>query len=299
MAEGQYQLAQIQYKDAIELAAQQMDSVLAPLFTQGSYKGKAVSPVDRLESFEMDEVTGRYEPVGRGETEFERRWIAPRMFDKRIVMDKKDLLDTLKDPQSSYVQAMQAALMRKKDSRSANAFFADAKIGIAGDETVTWASEGANQIVLQTVGSGANPSGFNFAKLRAAIKIIRGNEVPTNEQIYVALTANQIDKLYDEAIFVSNEHNKEALDAVSDGKVTRLLGAYFVMTERLEVDGSGYTRVPMWTKKGMHFGTWDDMYLDISPDKTLKGHPDAIYMMASFNATRIDPKRVVEIKCAV
>ena len=60
MAEGQYQLAQIQYKDAIELAAQQMDSVLAPLFTQGSYKGKAVSPVDRLESFEMDEVTGRY-----------------------------------------------------------------------------------------------------------------------------------------------------------------------------------------------------------------------------------------------
>lgn len=297
MAEGQYQLAQIQYMDALELAAQQMDSVLAPLMEQGSHKGKSVSPVDRLESFEMDEVVGRYEPVGRGETEFERRWIAPRSFDKRLVMDKKDLLDTLKDPTSTYVQAMQAARARKKDSLCAAAFFGDAKIGIDGGTNVAWATEGANQIVLQTVGSTA-ASGFNFKKLREAIRILRANEIPASEQVYVAITANQIDKLYDEALVVSSEHNKEALNAVSDGKVTRLLGAYFVLTERLETDGSGYTRVPVWTKKGMHFGMWDDVYLDIAPDKTLKMHPNAIYMAQSFNAARIDPKRVVEIKCA-
>ena len=299
MPEGQYQLAQIQYMDALEIAAQQMDSKLAPLMMQGSHKGKAVSPVDRLESFEMDEVTGRYEPVGRGETEFERRWVSPRSFDKRIVMDKKDLLETLKDPTSTYVEAMQAARARKKDSLCAAAFFADAKIGISGDETVSWATEGASNIVLQTVGSGSSASGFNFKKLREAIRILGENEVPDTEQIYVGLTANQIDKLYDEAIFVSSEHNKEALDAISDGKVTRLLGAYFVKTQRLTTDGDGYTRVPVWTKKGMHFGMWDDVYLDISPDKSLKMHPNAIYMAQSFNATRIDPKRVVEIKCAV
>lgn len=299
MAEGQYQLEQIQYKDSLVLAAQQMDSKLAPLFTQGSYKGKAVSPVDRLAAFEMDEVTGRYQPVGRGESDFERRWISPRYFDKRIVLDAIDALETLKDPQSTYVMGMQAARARKKDTLAANAFFADAKIGTAGDTTVTWASEGANQIVPQTVGSGASASGFNFAKLRAAIKILRANEIPDTEPVYVALTANQIDKLYDEAIVISSEHNKEALNAISDGKITRLLGAYFVLTERLEVDGSGYTRIPVWTRNGMAWGEWDSPYLDIDRDKTLAGHPIAIYMKQAFNGARIDPKRVVEIKAAV
>lgn len=298
MAEGQYQLQQIQYKDALVLAAQQMDSKLAPLFQQGSYKGKAVSPVDRLSAFEMDEVTGRYEPIGRGESEFERRWISPRYFDKRIVLDSIDALETLKDPQSSYVQSMQAARARKKDSLAAAAFFGDAKIGVAGDTTVTWASEGANQIVLQTVGSGSTASGFNLRKLREAIKIMRKNEIPENEAIYVGITANQIDKLYDEPLITSSLSNREALNAVADGKITRLLGAYFVLTERLELDGSGYRRVPVWTRDGMAWGDWDSPYLDIDKDKTLKGHPVAIYMKQAFNATRIDPKRVVEIKCA-
>lgn len=297
MAEGQYQLQQIQYKDALVLAAQQTDSKLAPLFTQGSYKGKAVSPVDRLESFEMDEVTGRYEPIGRGESEFERRWISPRYFDKRIVLDSIDALETLKDPQSSYVQSMQAARARKKDALAAAAFFGDAKIGVSGDTTKTWATEGAKQIVLQTVGSGATASGFNLMKLRAAIKILRKNEIPENEAIYIGINADQIDKLYDEPTVINSLSNREALNAVSDGKITRLMGAYFVLTERLETDGS-YRRVPVWTRAGMAWGEWDSPYLDIDRDKTIKGHPIAIYMKQAFNAARIDPKRVVEIKCA-
>lgn len=299
MAEGQYQLQQIQYKDSLELAAQQVESKIAPLFMQNTYKGKAVSPVDRLDQFEMEDVSSRYQPIGRGETNFQRRWNFPKYFSKRIVLDSIDMLETLKNPQSIYVEGMQAARARKKDTLAVDAFFGDAKVGVAGDENVTWASEGSAQIVLQTVGSGATDSGFNFAKLRAAIKIMRQNEIPDSEQVYVALTANQIDKLYDEALVVSSEHNKEALNAISDGKVTRLLGAYFVLSERLAVDGSGFTRVPVWTKKAMDWGMWDAPYLDIAQDKTLEGHPIAIYMKEACNAARIDPMRLVEIKCAV
>lgn len=299
MAEGQYQLQQIQYKDSLEIAAQQVESKLAPLFMQSTYKGKAVSPVDRLDSFEMDDVTGRYQPVGRGESNFQRRWNFPKYFSKRIVLDGIDALESLKNPQSSYVENMQAARARKKDNFAVSAFFGDAKIGISGEETVTWATEGANQIVLQTAGSGATASGFNFKKLREAVKIIRQNEIPDSEQIFCALTANQIDKLYDEAVVISSEHNKEALNAISDGKVTRLLNVYFVLSERLALDGDGYTRVPVWTRKAMDWGTWDAPYLDIDRDKTLEFHPIAIYMKEACNAARIDPKRLVEIKCAV
>lgn len=297
MAEGQIQLATLEYKSSLEIALQQKNAKVSSLLQQNSYKGENVSPVDRLSSFEMDEVSSRYEPIGRAETDWERRWNAPRMFDKRIVMDSFDMIKTFKDPKSAYVEAMRAALARKKDVLALEAMFGSAQIGKTGGTTVTWASEGANQIVLQTVGASSGNVKLNVKKLREARNILERNEIDLDtENVYCVVNATQGDALRDEALVVSTEHNRDALKVNSDGRIERFLGFNFIHSERLTSDGT-YTQVPVFTMGAVDFGTWDDMYLDIDRDKTLKGHPWAIYLKQSFGASRIDPKRLVEIKC--
>jgi hypothetical protein len=296
MPDSLIQLYTKQYSTNLEMGLQQDQSKLATRFMQGSHTGTMASPIDFLDAVEVREVSGRFEDIGRVLQEYKRRWLAPRSFDLPIYVDQNDLLKTIQDPNSALLMSQRAAFERNDDRRCIEAFFGDALTGNDGTTAVTWASEGANQIVLQTVGSsgGGTAVGLNVAKLRAARKILKQNFVDFDrEEVFVGINAKADDDLLNEAQLISREYNEKLI--LKDGRIERFLGFTFVPTELLVTDGT-YTRVPVWTSRGMHFGTWAGFESKVSTDITKQGHPYQLYAKKTANATRLDPKRVVEIK---
>lgn len=282
-----------QYATNIELLLQQKGSKLRGLVDSGSYIGEQASPVDQIDKVEMQEVTGRFEAMGRVDADTDRRWVLPLDFDLPQMIDAFDKLRLLTDPQSIYVQNAVHAAGRKMDDVIIDAFFGTAKTGKTGSTSTTFP---AGQQVAVNHGASGN-TGLTVAKLREARRLLRAAEVDLDmEPITCVVTAKQEDNLLAEAQVISLDFNDKPV--LVDGKLKSFLGINFVHCERLDTDGSSYRRVPVFAKSGMHLGLWNDITTDISQRKDIKGLPWQSYVYMTIGATRLEEEKVVEIKCA-
>lgn len=277
----------------IELLLQQKGSKLRDHVTSGSYIGEQASPVDQFDAIEMQAVTGRFEPMGRVDADADRRWVLPNDFDLPQMIDRFDKLRLLTDPESSYVQNAVHAAGRKIDDLIIDAFFADAKTGKSGSTSTSILA--GNQIAVN-YGASSN-TGLTVAKLREARKILKAHEVDMEaDMITCVVTAEQEDNLLAEAQVISMDYNDKPV--LVDGRLKTFLGMNFVHCERLDVDGSSYRRVPVFAKSGMHLGVWNDITTDISQRKDIKSLPFQSYVYMTMGATRLEEKKIVEIKCS-
>lgn len=290
-------LAVKQFKDNLEISLQQRDSRLAIRSTQSSYTGEGARMLARLSALSMQELTTKRDPLVFQETTWEDRWTFPQYWDIALQLDKIEQAQSFQDPKSTFVEGVRAAIERKKDEVFLASIFSTALTGKNGTTSTTWASEGSAQVVLQTVGSGAAASRMNVAKLQAALKILKKNNVDRSyEDIFVGLDAEQVEGLYQEAVFISKEYTADAFKRNDQGIITDFMGFKFVEIEGLPNDGT-YTRVPVWTRSSMDFGTWDSPMIDMFQDKATRGQPWTLYAYQSFGGARRDPKKIVEIKC--
>lgn len=283
-----------QYATTIQLLLQQKGSKLNGLVMSGSHQGKAASPVDQIGQIAMQPSNGRFNPLGRVDAPVDRRWVFPNDFDLNQLIDPKDELRLLIDPKSSYVQNAVYAAGRQKDDLVIDAFFADAKTGEEGGTTTSFP---AGQQVAVNFGAAAN-TGLTVAKLREAKKKLMAAEVDLDSDPLVCIvTAKQHDDLLAEVQVISSDFNGDK-PVMKEGKIDRFLGINFVHCERLDVDGSSYRRVPVYAKSGMYLGIWQDMTTDIDKRKDLSSHPWQAYLQMTMGATRLEEKKVIEIKCA-
>lgn len=283
----------MQFATTIQLLLQQRGSKLRPYVTTGSYVGKQASPVDQIGAVEMRERTSRFQPMGRVDAPTDRRWVFPRDFDLPQLIDNIDKLRMLTDPESAFVQNAVFAAGRKFDDLIIEAFFGTAKTGEQGAISTTFPP---SQQVAVNHGASSN-TGLTVAKLREAKRILMANEVDLEmERIACVVTAKQHDNLLAEAQVISTEFNERPV--LVDGKVTRFLGIDIIHCERLTTDSDGYRRVPIWASSGMHLGVWEDITTDISQRKDLQGLPWQAYVTMTAGATRLEEKKVVEVKCA-
>lgn len=282
----------VEYSRNVNLLLQQKGSKLRDTAMVGRHVGKQASPVDQIGAIAAQPVTGRFQPMGRVDAPTDRRWVYPLDYDLPQLIDTFDKLRLLTDPSSAYVQNSVFAMGRAMDDELIRAFFADAKTGEAGGTTTSFPG---TQQVLQTVGAAA-ATGLNVAKLRAAKRILMANEVDLEAEMPVAIiTARQHDDLLGEIQVTNLDYNSRPV--MVDGKVTQFLGIHFIHCERLVTDGT-YRRIPVYVKSGMHLGIWNDIKNTISIRHDLQGEPWQSYSLGTFGATRIEEKKVVEIKCA-
>lgn len=284
-----------QYNKILELVAQQTRSKLIDKVKTGSHTGTSVSVCDKLDEFEMDPVAAVGAPIIHSAQNYDRRWVRPVNFYKAFLRDTFVQLESEIDPQAELMAASIAAINRAMDDRIIAAFFGDAITGADGATTTTWAAEGSSSVVPVNEGGGGANVGLNVAKLKAALEIIMGNDVDIeSEQIYIGYNAKAHGDLLAEAQIISLDYNEKPV--LKDGRIMSFLGMNFVHTQRLTKDSNDYYRLPVWTKKAMHFGTWKAPRGDISQRKDIQGLPWQVYLDGSFNATRVDAKRLVEIK---
>jgi hypothetical protein len=281
-----------QFAMNVQLLLQQKESRLRGRITSGSYKGKQASPVDQIGAIAMQSVTGRFAPIGRVDAKVDRRWVTPSDFDLAQLIDEFDKLKMLIDPQSSYVQNAHHAANRQIDDLIITSFFGSALTGETG--TISTTFPGAQQVAANA--GAASNTNLTVAKLRAAKKKLRAAEVDLeNDPVTVVISAEQEDSLMAEAQVISLDYNDKPV--LVEGRIMRFLGMDFVHSERLPVDGSGYRRVPVFAKSGMHVGIWNDVTTNVTQRTDLSSQPWQAYVKLSAGATRLEEKKIVEIKC--
>lgn len=282
-----------QYSTNIQLLLQQKGSKLRGTVASGSHVGKQASPVDQIGSVEMQPVVSRFAPMGRVDAPTDRRWVYPSDFDLPQLIDQFDKLRLLTDPESSYVQNAVFAAGRKMDDLIINAYFANANTGETGATSTAFL---AGNVVAVNFGAAGNV-GLTVEKMREAKRILMAHEVDFEvEEPTMVVTSTQHDNLLAQAQVVSTDFNDKPV--LVDGRVTRFLGINIKHSERLPLDGSSFRRVPVYVKSGMYLGLWNDITTDVSQRKDLQGLPWQAYVYMTAGATRIEEKKVVEIKCA-
>lgn len=289
-----------EYNRNIQMLVQQKLSRFRAAVTSGNYTGKQASPVDQLGPVEMQDVTGRFKPMGRVDASTDRRWVAPFDADLPQLIDSFDKLRLLTDPTSSYVQNAVAAANRKFDDRIGPAFFANAQTGEQGGTSTAF--DTVNQVVGVNIGGAA--SGLNVAKLERGRRILLQNEAldPDNpEPLFVGITAIDHESLMNEIQVISLDFNKE-VTYDENGILRKWRGYNFIHSERswitttaVDDQGGNSRALPMWLKSGMHLGIWNDIETAIDVRADVQGRPWQAYTKMSANATRIEEKKVVKI----
>lgn len=282
-----------QYTTNIQILLQQKGSRLRGSVMEGPQVGEAAVPVEQFGKVEAQRRTGRYTDLTPVDTPQDRRWVYPVDYDWVDLVDNADKLRMLIDPQSSYVVNGTYAMGRAMDNEIIPAFFGTAKTGKTGGTSTTFP---AGQQVAVNFGAAAN-TGLTIAKLREAKRLLLAAEVDVdNDPLFVPITAKQHDNLLGEAQAISLDYNTKPV--LVEGKVTAFMGFNFIHTELLVTDGSGYRRVPAYAKSGMYLGVWNDIRTDVSQRKGKAGLPWQVYVYGTFGATRLDEKKVVELKCS-
>lgn len=281
-----------QYTSNIQLLLQAKGSKLRPYVSWGSHTGKQAVPVEQIGATNATKRSGRAQPLTPVDLPENRRWVFPTTYDWNTLVDNFDKLKMLIDPTSSYTTSGLYAMGRALDDELIAAFFGTAMTGENGSTSTTFP---AAQVVAVNFEAAANV-GLTVAKLREAKRLLMAAEVDIeSDPLTVAITAKQHDDMLTEAQAISLDYTNKPV--LVEGKITSFMGFNFTHNERLTNDATPYRRLPVWAKSGMHGGMWEDITSSVDKRVDLSSHPWQVYVYGTFGATRLEEKKVVEIKC--
>lgn len=283
-----------EYATNIQLLLQQKGSKLRDAVTTGMYVGDQASPVDQIDSVEMQQVTTRFGAMPRVDAATARRWVFPTDFDLPQLIDKFDKLRMLTDPESAYVTNAVMAAGRKMDSLIITAFQGTAKTGVAGATSTSFTS--GNEV---DVAVGGSQSRLNVPKLHAVKELIRAAHIdPDEDPCYVGVTAKDESALLQEIQMTNRDYTGGDVPILKEGKLVRFLGLNFKYCELIEsiAAGTNEVTVPVWARSGMHLGLWNDVKTEIDRRTDLQGIPWQAYVYLTIGATRLDEEKVFAIE---
>jgi hypothetical protein len=226
-------------------------------------------------------------------TEHRRRRVGIINVEWGDLVDDFDKVRLLVDPTNPMSMNAGLAVGREFDDILIEKFFATADTGKEGGTPVVFPS--GNQIAADFDGD-AVKEGLTVEKMREARKLLKQNFVDLDmEPVWIAWDAEREDDLLGTTEVTSIDFN--TVRALVNGDVGSFMGMTPIRTERLESDGAGDLRLPVWTPSGMAMAMGMEANAQIArrPDKRF-----SIYIFWSMvvGATRLEEAKVIEIKCA-
>lgn len=283
-----------QYATNVQMLLQQKGGKFLRAVDMGSYKGDQASPVDQIGSIEAAAVTTRFADMPRTDVTTARRWVFPTDYDANQMVDSFDKLRLLADPQSKYVENARQAMARKQDREIITAFTGTAKTGVNGATSTSFTA--ANEVDVATGGA---QSRLNVAKIRAVKELMEANYIDfESEQAFIGITAKDHSALLNEIHIIGRDFKNGEAPILVQGRVTEFLGFQFIQSELIEslLAGTNEVTLPVWVKSGMHFGTWNNITVDVSQRKDIRGLPWQAYVYGTFGATRLEENKVYAIE---
>lgn len=285
-----------QYTTNVAHLLQIQGNKMRPYVTEGSYKGEGGAVVDQYGAVEMQEITSRFQPMGRVDAAVDRRWIYPVDYSLPQMVDTFDKLRLMVDPQGPLAQAAVKAAGRKMDEIIFDAFYADAKTGKQGGTTTAF--DTTNHRVDAAVGDSGD-TGLNVDKILRAIRLLEDNDVDTEAEMPIlAITPKQHENLKRQTQVINTDFFTKNGGPVfaGDGRITEFAGCKIVVS-RLVPSNVSYRLCPMWVPSGMHLGIWSDIKARVDERPDIEGVPYQLYTTLTAAATRVEEGRVIQIEC--
>lgn len=245
---------------------------------------------DAIGAADGADITDRHGDTQYASTPHSRRKVHAIPWQWADLIDKKDKVRMLGDPQSSYVITAAAAAGRRMDDHVIAAAFGTAYTGKAGTTPVTFPT--STNVVAVDLGGSAE--GLTINKLLAAREIIYGNDVDEDIPLHCAVSQKQLTDLLKTTQVTSSEYN--TVKALVRGEVDTFVGFKFHRSERLLVDSNSYRRVVAWAEDGLLLGVHEDVTVKIDLLPT-KRYSVQVYVEMDMGSTRMEEEKVVEIKC--
>lgn len=285
-----------QYTTNVAHLLQIQGGKMRSLVTEDSYKGEGGAAVDQFGAVNMNEVVGRFQPMGRVDAVLDRRWVYPVDYSLPQMVDSFDKLRLMIDPQGPLAQAAIKGVGRKMDEVIFDAFFADAKTGKQGGSTETF--DTTNDRVDAAIGAAAD-TGLNVDKIIEGLRLLEINDVDLEmEKPILAITPTQHANLKRQTQVINTDYfTKGGAPVLSgDGRVTEFAGCKIVVS-RLVPSNSSYRLCPLWVPSGMHLGVWEDVKARVDERADIEGVPYQLYTHMTVGATRLEGGRVIQIEC--
>lgn len=280
------------YKSNIEVQFQQRGSRLRAHCREEAQNAE-FDFYDRIGPTDAIEVTNRHGDTPLVSTPHDRRRVALRDFDWADLIDKKDKLRMLADPQSAYTMNAVYALGRAMDDIIIEACTGTAYSGKTGSTTVSFPA--AQEVAVDYVESGtAANSDLTIAKLRRVRTILGVAEADMDGEPLVAVVSPyQIQALLRTTEVTSADYN--TVKALVAGEINTFMGFTFVRSNRLTV-ASNIRDCLFWAKQGMLLAVAQDIMVDVGPRRD-KRNSIQIYVCASFGSSRMWEEKVIRVKC--
>lgn len=291
-----------QFSQRLDLKLQQQGSKLrSRVDVATGYVGKMVSPVQQVGAVSSKAPAGRFAPKVNTPQDFTRRWVFP--LDREIdqYFDNYDQLRTIVEPKSKAVDNAALACGRDWDDEIIAAATRDASTGVDAGSLSTETFNTTNFRVADDFGASA-ATGMTIAKLIEARRILRHYENDLEmDPMTLLIGSKQESDLLNQIQVTSKDYNADVAGSavLVDGRLTRLLNADVVVSERVTQTTASTTRgCLLFVKSGIHLGIWQDTKTQIFQRPDLSGNPWDVSTVHTFGATRTQPGKVIQILCA-
>jgi len=273
-----------QFSSNVTMLSQQMGSLLRSTVDVETINGEKAF-FDQVGSAAAVQRTTRNADTPIMETPHARRMVSLKDFEYADLVDDQDKIRMLIDPTSTYARAAAAAMGRAMDDEIIAAFNANALTGKTGATSTALPSS-------QQIAHGS--AGLTIAKLVEAKQKLDEQSVDPSIRRYIACSPKQISDLLNNTTVTSADFN--TVRALATGTISEFVGFTFIVTNRLQVDGSSNRLVYAWAQDGIKMAIGKEPTARIE-ERADKSYSTQVYYCSSFAATRMEEDKVVEIAC--
>lgn len=250
---------------------------------------------DRLGAMTAALRTSRHADTPINDAPHSRRRVGLSDYEVGDLIDSQDEIRMLVDPRSAYAEAMAMALGRKIDDIIIAAATGNST-SMDNTDTSSTVALPSTQIVDEDFGTA--DSNLTLAKMIEARKIILGNNVDKNEQLYLVHNADALGALLNDTTITSADYN--SVRALTSGEIDTFLGFKFIHTEQILGTADGTDTDPVKclviAKSGLGLAVGKDISVKMA-ERADKGFATQVYASMTMGATRIEEEKVVEVQC--
>ena len=292
--------------------SQQKGSRLAPVVRTETFKGKT-EYFDRMGLATAQKKVARNSPTPNLDIPLSRRACTTSLYEWGTVVDRKDKLQNIHDPENQFAQAAMMSLGRSKDDVLVNAALGQAASGETGTSMVSL----PNAQKIASVSAGAI-AGLNVQAILGVKELFDAAEVD-EAQRYFVYNAAQMRSLLGQTQVTSADYN--SVRALVKGELDSFLGFKLIHSERLlasSVYSSGTSYDPVtglystagnaialsgseksafaFVGDGLLLGRNEEAIgrIDERPDMSYNVQ---VYNSEDFGAVRMEEVKVVEVIC--
>lgn len=296
------------YGNNVQLVTQQQTSRFRMAVTDVACTGEAHAAADLIGSLEYVEMQGRERSNLENPPENTRRWlIFPNEIKSGQYIEREEIFQQLYNPSSKLVQGHTMAINKGIDDKILGISRSDSTPGkfvVTGAGILGRATEGKRPGSATALPSAQidphGGTGLTIRKLIDAKEALMADEFGMEDNpmdaIYCAITPRQVTDLLNIV-----EGTKDSLNAfqqmqLASGKPTTLMGITWIVTNRLPKTDAGIRSCPIWSKRNIALGIWEDVNGNMWNDTHADNLPYA-RVRARVDCVRIEDKGVRVIEC--